>query len=101
MFFRQLATKEATLSYFFGCATCHVAVAVDPVLGDEDWFIEPIATLEFVLPASWFGSDANAALIGRPAIDFQVAYERNWSTLAVFNYEQWTVGAAVKFGWRF
>lgn len=40
MFFRQLATKEATLSYFFGCATCHVAVAVDPVLGDEDWFID-------------------------------------------------------------
>jgi hydroxyacylglutathione hydrolase len=40
MFFRQFATKEATLSYFFGCATCHVGVAVDPVLGDEDWFME-------------------------------------------------------------
>jgi len=40
MFFRQLAAKEATLSYFFGCGSCHVAVAVDPVLGDEDWFIE-------------------------------------------------------------
>jgi len=39
MFFRQLSTKDATLSYLFGCATCHVAVAVDPVLGDEDWFI--------------------------------------------------------------
>lgn len=39
MFFRQLATKEATLSYFFGCGSCHVAVAVDPVLGDEDWFV--------------------------------------------------------------
>ncbi|MBI4742332.1 MAG: MBL fold metallo-hydrolase [Betaproteobacteria bacterium] len=39
MFFRQLATKEATLSYLFGCGSCHVAVAVDPVLGDEDWFI--------------------------------------------------------------
>jgi len=40
MFFRQLATKEATLSYLFGCATCHVAIAVDPVLGDEEWFID-------------------------------------------------------------
>ncbi len=39
MFFRQFATKEATLSYFFGCGSCHVGVAVDPVLGDEDWFI--------------------------------------------------------------
>lgn len=39
MFFRQLATHEATLSYLFGCGSCHVAVAIDPVLGDEDWFI--------------------------------------------------------------
>lgn len=43
MFFRQLATKEATLSYLFGCGSCHVAVAVDPVLGDEDWFIAEAA----------------------------------------------------------
>jgi hydroxyacylglutathione hydrolase len=40
MFFRQLTAAEATLSYFFGCGSCHVGVAVDPVLGDEDWFIE-------------------------------------------------------------
>ncbi len=40
MFFRQLLAKEATLSYFFGCGSCHVGVAVDPVLGDEDWFID-------------------------------------------------------------
>lgn len=40
MFFRQLSTKEATLSYLLGCGSCHVAVVVDPVLGDEDWFIE-------------------------------------------------------------
>lgn len=39
MFFRQFATKEATLSYFFGCGSCHVGVAVDPVQGDEEWFI--------------------------------------------------------------
>ena len=40
MFFRQLATREATLSYLFGCGSCHVAVVVDPVLGDEEWFLE-------------------------------------------------------------
>jgi len=39
IFFRQLAAKEATLSYLFGCGSCHVAVAVDPVLSDEDWFL--------------------------------------------------------------
>ena len=43
MFFRQLATREATLSYLFGCGSCHVAVAVDPVLGDEQWFIDEAA----------------------------------------------------------
>ena len=43
MFFRQLLAKDATLSYFFGCGSCHVGVAVDPVLGDEDWFIREAA----------------------------------------------------------
>jgi glyoxylase-like metal-dependent hydrolase (beta-lactamase superfamily II) len=43
MFFRQLPTQEATLSYLFGCGSCHVAIAVDPVLGDEQWFIDEAA----------------------------------------------------------
>lgn len=43
MFFRQLATREATLSYLFGCGSCGVSVAVDPVAGDEDWFVEQAA----------------------------------------------------------
>ena len=40
MFFKQLATKEASLSYFFGCGGKGKAVAVDVVAGDEEWFIE-------------------------------------------------------------
>ena len=40
MFFRQIATKEASLSYFFGCATLGKAVAVDVVAGDEERFID-------------------------------------------------------------
>lgn len=40
MFFKQLATKEASLSYFFGCATYAKAIAVDVVEGDEQWFID-------------------------------------------------------------
>jgi hypothetical protein len=67
----------------------------------EDWFMEPILTLEFVLPSSWFGSAANAAMIGRPALDFQAAYERNWSNASAANYEVWHVGGALKLGWRF
>ncbi len=40
MFFKQLATKEASLSYFFGCGTLGKAIAVDVVAGDEQWFID-------------------------------------------------------------
>ncbi len=43
MFFRQLHAKDATLSYLFGCGSCHVAIAVDPVLGDEEWFLAEAA----------------------------------------------------------
>lgn len=43
MFFRQRLAKDATLSYFFGCGSCHVGVAIDPVLGDESWFIDEAA----------------------------------------------------------
>lgn len=43
MFFRQLLSKEATLSYLFGCGSCGVAVALDPVAGDEAWFMEEAA----------------------------------------------------------
>jgi len=40
MFFKQLATTDSSLSYFFGCGTLGKAVAVDVVAGDEQWFVE-------------------------------------------------------------
>lgn len=40
MFFKQLPTQASSLSYFFGCAGHGLAVAVDVVAGDEDWFVE-------------------------------------------------------------
>ena len=40
MFFSQLPTKEASLSYFFGCGGEGKAMAVDVVAGDEDWYIK-------------------------------------------------------------
>lgn len=40
MFFKQLAAKESSLSYFFGCGTLGKSVAVDVVAGDEDWFMD-------------------------------------------------------------
>lgn len=43
MFFKQLATKEASLSYFFGCGSRGKAIAVDVVADDEEWFVEQAA----------------------------------------------------------
>ena len=40
MFFKQLAAKESSLSYFLGCGTLGKSIAVDVVAGDEEWFIE-------------------------------------------------------------
>jgi glyoxylase-like metal-dependent hydrolase (beta-lactamase superfamily II) len=40
MFFKQLAAKDASLSYLFGCIGHAKAIAVDVVAGDEAWFIE-------------------------------------------------------------
>ncbi len=39
MFFKQLATKASSLSYFLGCGTLGKSIAVDVVAGDEAWFV--------------------------------------------------------------
>lgn len=76
----------------------HRAFDAIGTFGQRDYFIEPIATVEFVTPESWFGS--SAAIVGRPAIDFQVAYEQNWSNLSAANFAIWHAGIALKFGWN-
>jgi len=40
MFFRQLPSQNASLSYFLGCAGHGKAIAVDVVAGDEGWFVQ-------------------------------------------------------------
>jgi hydroxyacylglutathione hydrolase len=40
MFFQQRTNADASISYFFGCASHGKAVAVDVVAGDELWFAE-------------------------------------------------------------
>ena len=49
MFFKQLATKESSLSYFFGCGSLGKAVAVDVVAGDEEWLIEEAAKANVII----------------------------------------------------
>lgn len=41
--------------------------------------IQPIATVEYVVPAEWLGGERNAALLGRPALDLQSSYLKTWS----------------------
>ena len=36
---------------------------------NRDWEVLPIATLEYIIPASLFGGENLANLLGRPAID--------------------------------
>ena len=63
--------------------------------------LEPILTLEYVLPSQWFGSDQAAGWLGRPALDFQVAYEKNWSNVSGATFNAWYIGPVLKLGWRF
>lgn len=49
MFFKQLATRDASLSYFFGCGGLGKAVAVDVVEGDETWFIQEAAKAQVTI----------------------------------------------------
>ena len=67
----------------------------------EDWLVEPIATLEFALPAAWLGAEDVARLMGRPALDFQASYETASANLPTVAFSRWTAGVALKTGWRF
>ena len=75
MFFKQLATKESTLSYFFGCGGKGKSVAVDVVAGDEEWFVEEAkkanVTINYVLDTHvhadhYSGGRKLAQMIGAP-----------------------------------
>jgi glyoxylase-like metal-dependent hydrolase (beta-lactamase superfamily II) len=75
MFFRQLATKEASLSYFFGCGTKGKSMAVDVVAGDEEWFIEEAkkagVTINYVIDTHihadhYSGGRKLAEMVGAP-----------------------------------
>jgi glyoxylase-like metal-dependent hydrolase (beta-lactamase superfamily II) len=75
MFFRQLATKESSLSYFFGCGTKGKSMAVDVVEGDEEWFVEEAkkagVTINYVIDTHvhadhYSGGRKLAQMVGAP-----------------------------------
>lgn len=65
----------------------------------SDYELHPIATFEYIIPATAFGGERNARLFGNPAIDFQGSYLKVWSTASGGSYAQWKGVAALKMGW--
>lgn len=39
MFFRQRTNPDASISYLFGCVGHTTSIAIDVVVGDEQWFL--------------------------------------------------------------
>jgi len=67
----------------------------------RDWEVLPIATLEYIIPASLFGGDRLADILGRPAIDLQGSHLKVWSTVPNVSFNQWEASATLKMSWRF
>jgi len=67
----------------------------------RDWEVLPVATVEYVIPASLFGSKKIANAFGRPALDFQASYLRVWSNSVSASFGQFATSATIKVGWRF
>jgi hypothetical protein len=67
----------------------------------RDWETLPIATLEYLIPASFLGGERVAKLLGRPALDFQGSYLKVWSTVPGVSFGQWEARAGIRMGWRF
>jgi hypothetical protein len=69
--------------------------------GGRNWEALPIATVEYAIPASFFGGERLANILGRPTLDFQTSYLRNWSNAPGASFNQWDGAVAIKTGWRF
>ncbi len=68
---------------------------------NRDLEAQPIATVEYLIPASFLGGEKVAKILGRPALDFQGSYLKVWSTAPGVSYGQWNAQAALRMGWRF
>lgn len=93
MFFKQLATRDASLSYLFGCIGHAKAIAVDVVAGDEVWFIKQAeamsVTIAYVVDTHVHadhisGGRTLAAKVGAPycmheAARASVGFEKRWN----------------------
>lgn len=102
MFFKQLPTKESSLSYFFGCGTLGKSMAVDVVAGDEEWFIEEArkanVTINYVIDTHihadhYSGGKKLARLVGAP-----YCLHESDAELVKFEFEHLTDGQSLDLG---
>jgi hydroxyacylglutathione hydrolase len=102
MFFKQLATKESSLSYFFGCGTKGKSMAVDVVSGDEAWFIEEAkkanVTINYVIDTHvhadhYSGGRKLAQMVGAP-----YCLHESDRGLVKFNFEPLSDGQSLNLG---
>jgi hydroxyacylglutathione hydrolase len=102
MFFKQLATKESSLSYFFGCGTLGKSMAVDVVAGDEHWYIEEAkkagVTINYVIDTHvhadhYSGGRKLAAMVGAPYF-----LHESDKGLVKFEFEPLTDGQSLNLG---
>lgn len=72
-----------------------------------DWVVSPILTVEFVPPGRWFKGvnelerENSRKFLGRPVIDFQIAFARDSSNQPGISYRQWAIGPMLKTAWKF
>ena len=72
-----------------------------------DWVVNPILTIEFIPPSSWFrgvnehDQEASRKTLGKPVIDFQLAFAQDNSNQAANSFHQWSIGPMLKTGWKF
>ena len=50
-------------------------------VASRNWETLPVATVEYAIPASFFGGERLSNILGRPALDFQGSYLKVWSTV--------------------
>ena len=102
MFFKQLLTKDASLSYFFGCAGQGFAAAVDVVAGDEDWFIEQAqlaqVRITHVIDTHVHADHYSGGRMLARRLEAHYALHESARTLVQFPYTPFADGQVLDFG---
>ncbi len=73
----------------------------------RDAIFNPIVTVEFLPPLRWFDGtnnlerDNRRTSLGRPRIEFQLAFTNGNSNVSGKGFHQWVVGPSLKTSWKF